>query len=113
MSYPNSGCCHQEKSVYRNSDCCNQERIGYRNSNCCSQESYAYSGCCRQERRSYLYVYGLIGFFAVLLAFAVGLILGAVYYETILPVVAAIIAFVAALAAVGIGIWFFTRRRCC
>lgn len=89
MSYPSSGCCHQERTACSNSTC-----------------------CC-QGRRSYLYVYGLIGFFAVLLALAIGLILGAVYYETILPVIAAIIAFIAALAAVGIGIWFFTRRRTC
>ena len=88
MSYPNSGCCRQETTAYTHSTCC-------------------------QERRSYQYVYGLIGFFAVLLAFAIGLILGAVYYETILPVIAAIIAFIAALAAVGIGIWVFTRRRRC
>lgn len=88
MSYPNSGCCHQERTVYSAPACCS-------------------------ERRSYLYVYGLIGFFAVLLALAIGLILGAVYYETILPVIAAIIAFIAALAAVGIGIWVFTRRRHC
>ena len=88
MSYPNSGCCHQERTACSNSACC-------------------------PGKRSYLYVYGLIGFFAVLLALAVGLILGAVFYETILPVVAAIIAFIAALAAVGIGIWLFTRRRSC
>lgn len=88
MSYPSSGCCHQDRT------------------------SCSASACC-QERRGYLYVYGLVGFFAVLLAFAIGLILGAVYYETILPVIAAIIAFIAALAAVGIGIWVFTRRRRC
>ena len=88
MSYPSNGCCHQDGAAYTTSHCCH-------------------------ERRSYLYVYGLIGFFAVLLALAIGLILGAVYYETVLPVIAAIIAFIAALAAVGIGIWFFTRRRSC
>ena len=102
MSYPNSGCCHQDRSSYSTSNCCHQDR-----------NSYSASNCCHQGRRSYLYVYGLIGFFAVLLAFAIGLILGAVFYETVLPVIAAIIAFIAALAAVGIGIWFFTRRRSC
>lgn len=101
MSYPNSEYCYQERCVSSDSKCFPRERTSYSCSNGCAER-------CRS-----IYVYGLIGFFAVLLALAIGLILGAVFYETILPVIAAIIAFIAALAAVGIGIWFFTRRRVC
>lgn len=75
--------------------------------------SYPCSDCCSQEKRSSLHVCGLIGFFAVLLAFAIGLVLGAVYYETFVPILASVIAFIAAVGAVGFGVWFFTRRRSC
>lgn len=68
---------------------------------------------CTQERSCCFCIAGLIGFFAVLLAFAIGLILGAVFNAIILPALAAIIAFIAAIAAVGFGIWLFTRRRSC
>jgi len=128
MSYPNSGYCHQDRSGYSDSSCCSRGKSGYSDSNCyshdrnsysdsdcCSHERFGYRGfgCCRRERRSCFYLAGLIGFFAVLLALAVGLILGAVFYETIFPVLASVIAFIAAIAAVALGIWFFARRRVC
>lgn len=52
-----------------------------------------------------------ICFLAFLVALAVGLILGAVFVETILPAVPAIIAFAAALAAIIIALLIY-RRRC-
>ena len=45
--------------------------------------------------------------------FPVGLILGAVFNETILPAVAAIIAFAAAIAAILIALLIFRYKRCC
>ena len=55
----------------------------------------------------------VIGFFALLLAFAIGLILGAIYYETILPALAAIIAFAAAIAAGVIGLLIYCWCKRC
>lgn len=54
----------------------------------------------------------IVGFFVLLLALAVGLILGAVGYETILPVLASVIAFAAAVAAITIGLalYYWCRR---
>ena len=54
----------------------------------------------------------MIGFLVVVLAFAVGLILGAVFYETFLPVLASVIAFAAAVLVVIIALLIFWHRRC-
>jgi len=68
-------------------------------------------GCPRRciTRRSCLCI--AVGFLAVLALFALGLILGAVYYETILPVLASVIAFAAALAAVVIALALYCLCR--
>jgi len=63
--------------------------MNYQENTCVRQSK----GCCRCGG-------GVICFLGFLLALAVGLILGAVYYETILPALAAVIAFAAAIAAV-------------
>jgi len=71
-----------------------------------SQESYTpVIRCCRGSK-------GAIAFLALLIAVAVGLILGAVFSETILPALAAVIVFAAALLAVLIAllIYWFNRR---
>jgi len=52
-----------------------------------------------------------VGFLALLVLFAVGLILGAVYYETILPVLASVIAFTAAIAAVAVALVIYCLCR--
>ena len=52
-------------------------------------------------------------FLVLVLFFTVGLILGAIYFETIVPALAAVIAFVAAILAIVIALvlyWFFNRR---
>jgi len=80
----------------------------YQESNCVSSLNTV-----NAERRSCLCSGGALCFFAFLFAFAVGLLLGAIYYETILPVIAAVIAFAAAIAAVIIALIFFWCRRGC
>lgn len=77
----------------------------YQDSNCASAAGTARLSCLCSG--------GSLCFFAFLLAFAIGLILGAVYYETILPVIAAVIAFAAAIAAILVALVFFWCRRSC
>jgi len=70
------------------------------------------TGC--SERRGCFCANGGVCFLVLVIALAVGLILGAVYAETILPAIAAIIAFIAAVAAVLIALLvycYFCRRR--
>jgi len=73
----------------------------------CHRTSPAAERCCNTFPKL------AIGFLLLLVALALGLILGAVFYETILPVLASVIAFAAALAAVVIAllIYYFWRRR--
>ena len=76
---------------------------------------YLNCGCCetrRTARRCCFSLDGAICFFGFLIALALGLILGAIFYETILPALAAIIAFGAALLAVVIALLVFRSRRC-
>ena len=64
---------------------------------------------CKACRR---YPLRAIAFLVLLIAFAVGLVLGAVYYETILPVLATVIAFAVTLAVIVIAllIYYWCRR---
>ena len=71
----------------------------YCQENCCT----ARTGCSCAK--------GAVAFLLFLIALGVGLILGAVFYETILPVLAAVIAFVAALAAIVIAVLLVCCRR--
>lgn len=76
---------------------------------------YLNCGCCetrRTVRRGCFSLDGVICFFAFLIALALGLVLGAVLYETILPALAAIIAFGAVLLAIVIALLLFRNRRC-
>ena len=69
---------------------------------------------CRWSRRRHLYTGSALCFLAFVLSLAVGLILGAVNYETILPVIAAFIAFAAAIAAIIIALiiyWFICKNN--
>lgn len=52
----------------------------------------------------------IIGFFAVLLALAIGIIIGAVYYETFLPVLAAVIVFAAVIGVIIIALLLYLHR---
>ena len=54
----------------------------------------------RGSRRCLNCIETVIGFFAVLLALAVGVIIGAVNYETFLPVLAAIIVFAVVIGVI-------------
>lgn len=74
------------------------------------------SNSCRINpcRRSNLYAGGALCFLALVLLFTIGLIVGAVNYETFLPVLAAVIAFAAAIAAIMIALliyWFVCRHN--
>ena len=63
--------------------------------------NYQENGCARQTRSCGLCgCKGVICFLGFLLALAVGLILGAIYADTVFPALAAVIAFAAAIAAV-------------
>lgn len=58
----------------------------------------------------------VIGFFAVLLALAIGVIIGAVNAETFVPVLAAIIVFAVVIAVIIIALllyWFRCSRTSC
>ena len=79
------------------------------NNNC---PKAAEAGCRRVRcgfRRGYCCC--AVGFLALLVLFAVGLILGAVYYEAILPVLASVIAFTAAIAAVAVALVIYCLCR--
>ena len=58
----------------------------------------------------------VLGFFGVLLALAIGVIVGAVYYETLLPVLAAIIVFAVVIGVIILALllyWFRCGRGGC
>lgn len=68
----------------------------------------------RSPRRCIACIETVVGFFAVLLAFAIGVIIGAVNYETFLPVLAAIIVFAVVIAVIIIALllyWFRCGRN--
>ncbi len=54
---------------------------------------------------------GAIGFFALLLFLAVGLILGAIFYETITPILSTVIVAAILILAVIIALWIFYARN--
>ena len=62
---------------------------------------------CRPPRRCSVYAGAAVCFLFFVLALAIGLILGAVNYETILPVIAAVIAFAAAIVAIIIALLIY------
>lgn len=55
--------------------------------------------------------YGALAFLGLVFAFALGLILGAVFSAVLLPVIAALIAFAAAVLVSIIAVLIFRRRR--
>ncbi len=70
----------------------------------------------RSSRRCIACVETVIGFFAVLLALAIGIIIGAVNAETLLPVLAAIIVFAVVIGVIIIALllyWFRCGRGNC
>lgn len=70
--------------------------------------------CCRPARRNRFYAGGALCFLILVFAFAVGLIVGAVNYETILPVLAAVIAFAAAILVAIVALlifWFISKNN--
>ena len=70
----------------------------------------------RAPRRCPACIETIIGFFAVLLALAVGVIVGAVNFETLLPVLAAIIVFAVIIGVIIIALllyWFRCGRGNC
>lgn len=73
--------------------------------------SYPNPNCCGGERRCCRVSEAVVGFFGLLLALAVGIILGAVYYETFTPILASVVAFAAAIAAILAALLFVRSRR--
>ena len=70
----------------------------------------------RSARRCIPCAETVIGFFAVLRALAIGVIVGAVNYETFLPVLAAVIVFAVVIAVIIIALliyWFRCSRSSC
>ena len=72
--------------------------------------------CCSNPNRSpfrrCMVVSGsALSFLLLVLAFAVGLILGAFFYEALLPVLPAIIAFAAAIAAITIALMLWYKKH--
>lgn len=65
------------------------------------------SCCCRPGRC----LWGAVCFLVLVFALGIGLILGAVYYETVLPALSALIAFTAAIAVIIIALLIFNRCR--
>lgn len=61
-------------------------------------------GCCG-------FSYGVLCFLILVFAFALGLILGAVFFETLLPVLASIIAFAAAVLVIIVALLIYRYRR--
>ena len=64
--------------------------------------------CCGDQNKA-------LGFLAVLLAAALGLIFGTIYYETFLPALPALILFAVtmAVAIIAVLIYRWSRRCCC
>ena len=70
----------------------------------------------RSPRRCIACIETVLGFFAVLLALAIGIIIGVVNAETLLPVLAAIIVFAVVIAVIIIALllyWFRCGRGNC
>lgn len=68
---------------------------------------------CWKDRCNMPCVSRVLCFFILLFAFALGLILGAVFARIILSALAAIIVFAATMAAVIIALLIFRSCRCC
>lgn len=64
----------------------------------------------RAPKRCMACIETVIGFFAVLLALAIGVIIGAVNYETFLPVLAAIIVFAVVIGVIIIALLLYWLR---
>lgn len=64
----------------------------------------------RTPRRCIACVETVLGFFAVLLALAIGVIVGAVNYETFLPVLAAVIVFAIIIGVIIIALLLYWLR---
>lgn len=65
-------------------------------------------------RRNCLYAWIALGFLALVLLFAIGVIIGAVNYTVFLPVLPAVVAFTAAIAAITIAVviyWIVCRNQ--
>jgi len=72
--------------------------------------------CCSNPNRSTfrrcMVVSGTaLSFLLLVLAFAIGLILGAYFYETFVPVLPAVIAFAAAIAAIIIALLLWYKKH--
>ena len=72
--------------------------------------NYQNNVCCCRSNRCLVYA---IFFLVLAAAIGLGLILGAVYYETIFPALAALIAFTAAVAVIIIAllIYYWCRKH--
>lgn len=64
----------------------------------------------RTSRRCIPCLSSVIGFLAVLLAFAIGLILGALFFTVILPALAAVIVFAVVIAVIIIALLIYWYR---
>lgn len=64
----------------------------------------------RSPRRCIACIETVLGFFAVLLALAIGIIIGAVNAETLLPVLAAIIVFAVVIGVIIIALLLYWLR---
>lgn len=73
--------------------------------------SYPNPNCCSNERRCCRVSEAVIGFFGLLLALAMGLMFGTIYYETFMPILASVAAFAAAIAAILAALLFVRSRR--
>ena len=69
------------------------------------------NGCARPRSGCCGFSYAVLCFLCLVFALALGLILGAVFYETILPVLAAVIAFAAAILVGIIALLIWRWRR--
>ena len=67
---------------------------------------------CTQCNACRRYPLRALAFLVLLITLTVGVILGAVFYESILPVLATVIAFAVTLAVIVIAILIYWRRRC-
>ena len=78
------------------------------NANCQENERNV---CPRRENRCCRIPYCVICFLVLVFFFALGAILGAVYYETIVPVLASLIAFTAAVLVIIIALLLYRHCR--
>lgn len=68
------------------------------------------SNCNRSSRRCFACSEAVLGFFAVLLALAIGLLLGALFSETILGALAALIVFIVIIVVIIIALLIYWYR---